>query len=378
MKKFTKGYTSNAMVITDTKEFMAITIEKYYWLPRLRFIWNTLYKANRQLSVFQSYDFMYELWKNSPVYWLMNKEWPIFYLVRDKGKPCLIAPLCRKSNGTFEIMGNKNGCEYCDLIYAEGAELRRYVGKLLEYLNSSISFVRVKEESLLYKTFVDESNMKPIGDDKCTNIFLPNSYEEYYKGLSSSMRQNLRTAFNRLKREGHDVRVRVITPEGKCVSWGYDEMEAVQQDSVTYHVAQETETTATEDFDQMLALYYQRHAERYGENTSKMKMWYVKHLNFVTKSLQKLHSAMNVMLYIDNELAAFMGGFSNQGDGGYVVPRLSIQGTYGFYSPGMLLVNETARYLIDRTDKRNLDLSLGTESYKVKMGGGNMLQCALS
>lgn len=349
---------------------MSLTIEKYYWLPKLKHVWNTLYKANRNLSVFQSYDFMYNFWKNSPIYWMINKEIPVFYLVKANGVPCMIAPLCRKANSTFEIMGNKNGCEYCDFIYAEDANVELYVNELLEYLQSNIVFVRVKETSILYKAFVGKENMKETGEDMCINIALPNAYEEYYKSLSSSTRQNLRTAFNRLKREGHNVSLRVITNDGKCVSWGYEEMQAVQQDSVTYHELELTETTINQDFAQMLALYYQRHAERYGEKTSKLKIWYMRHLNFVTHSLRMLDSAMNVMLFIDNKLAAFMSGFVSYGESNYIVPRLSIQGACGFYSPGMLLVNETARYMIGRTNNRNLDLSLGTETYKTKMGGG--------
>lgn len=82
---------------------------------------------------------------------------------------------------------------------------------------------------------------------------------------------------------------------------------------------------------------------------------------------------MNIMLYIDNELAAFMGGLTSQGEEDYIVPRLSINSKYGFYSPGMLLVNETVRYMINKTSIRNLDLSLGTETYKSKMGGVKFL-----
>ncbi len=78
------------------------------------------------------------------------------------------------------------------------------------------------------------------------------------------------------------------------------------------------------------------------------------------------------MNYVNNNrenVAAFMGGLTSQGEENYIVPRLSINSKYRFYSPGMLLVNETARYMINKTSIRNLDLSLETETYKSKMGG---------
>lgn len=53
----------------------------------------------------------------------------------------------------------------------------------------------------------------------------------------------------------------------------------------------------------------------------------------------------------------------------YVVPRLSINDEFGFYSPGMLLLNETVKHFIAETDVRHLDLSQGEEPYKYKMGG---------
>ena len=98
-------------------------------------------------------------------------------------------------------------------------------------------------------------------------------------------------------------------------------------------------------------------------------MWYMKNINFMTESLRHMHSSMSVMLFIDNELAAFMSGLKSPGESDYIIPRLSINGKYSFYSPGMLLVNETVRYLIEKTSNRNLDLSLGTENYKTQMGG---------
>lgn len=346
-----------------------ITITRYTFLPKLKSIWNELYKGNSTLSVFQSYEFIYNYWKNSWVYFLTHGEIPIFYLILEDGIPKMIAPLCKKRDGSFEIMGYKNGFEYCDFIYADNTNVEKYVSKLLNQLNRKIVFVRIKEDSMLYKSFVGKNNMRDLGESVCINVSLPDNYNDYYKRLSSSVRQNLRTAFNRLKRDGHTTSLKVIKSDGNCVSWTYEEMGTLPSTGIVYHERSQSDSSIDTDFSQMLALYYQRHKERYGERTSKLKMWYMKNINFMTESLRHMHSSMSVMLFIDNELAAFMSGLKSPGESDYIIPRLSINGKYSFYSPGMLLVNETVRYLIEKTSNRNLDLSLGTENYKTQMGG---------
>ena len=349
-----------------------LTVERHFWLPKLRNAWQELYEANSALTVFQSYEFMSNFWKNSWVYCATHREFPMFYLIREDGIPRMIAPLCKKHDGTYEIMGNKNGCEYCDFVYAENAHVVLYVDALLKRLQRKVRFARIKEDSLLYKALEGNNCMKMQREDICVNIPMPNNYETYYKSLSSSVRQNLRTSFNRLKRDGHSISVKVLHDGKQVETWSFDNLESLQTSVVEYTRQEQNEQEGDKDFTKMLALYYQRHAERYEEQTSKLKMWYMKHLNFVTISLRHMRSAVNVMLFVDNELAAFMGGLVSDGEGALTVPRLSINGKFGFYSPGMLLVNETARYLIDRTENHNLDLSLGTEEYKMKMGGVNL------
>lgn len=49
--------------------------------------------------------------------------------------------------------------------------------------------------------------------------------------------------------------------------------------------------------------------------------------------------------------------------------RLAIDTKYSFYSPGLILVNELIKYMIDKTAYRVLNLGQGTEKYKYDMGG---------
>jgi CelD/BcsL family acetyltransferase involved in cellulose biosynthesis len=74
------------------------------------------------------------------------------------------------------------------------------------------------------------------------------------------------------------------------------------------------------------------------------------------------------VLFVNNSPIAYMAGLYDERQKAYYVPRLCINDEYGRYSPGIILVNETAKYLIDH-GATLLDLMEGDEKYKLAMGG---------
>lgn len=75
---------------------------------------------------------------------------------------------------------------------------------------------------------------------------------------------------------------------------------------------------------------------------------------------------MHVVLYINNKMAAFCSGYLRGGR--YVIPRLSINMDYKFYSPGILLLNELTKKAYNASELQIIDLALGIEKYKIQMG----------
>ena len=71
---------------------------------------------------------------------------------------------------------------------------------------------------------------------------------------------------------------------------------------------------------------------------------------------------------ISKIIAAFWGGLINKSGDYIIVPRLAINDKYGWYSPGIVLINETMKTL-ENTKIKYFDLSMGTENYKLVMGG---------
>ena len=74
------------------------------------------------------------------------------------------------------------------------------------------------------------------------------------------------------------------------------------------------------------------------------------------------------ILASDNKPIAYMAGLYNEQQKIYYVPRLCINDVYKKYSPGIILVNETIKYLINQGTSV-LDLMEGDELYKIAMGG---------
>lgn len=200
---------------------MVLKISKTYWLPKLKSQWIKLYSANTNLSAFQAYEFVLRFWRNYYVYCIRRREIPVFYLIEEEDEPRFIAPLCKKADGTYVIFGSENGCEYCDFIYAIDADVHHYVSVLMLKIKAPIVFQRVRESSKLYEACKRISGFRQGPSIVNVNIALPERHTDYIKSLSKSMRQNIRTAYNRLNKDGH--KLSLMTLHGNnAYSYSYD------------------------------------------------------------------------------------------------------------------------------------------------------------
>lgn len=198
---------------------------------------------------------------------------------------------------------------------------------------NEVEFVKIDERSPLAKFLTD--NVK-----KTSNVLIaiPKDHENYIALLSKSVRQNIRTAYNRLKTDSHEIKLDVY-------SGGDDNL----------------------PIGEILGLYSRRHNDRYGVKTGLLKKWFLKTQSFATRYYRYAPNAITFMLYIDDKPAAFMSGLRSKNR--LVVPRLSIDNDFKRYSPGVVLVVEVIKYLQQNTEIDVLDLSQGEEGYKFQLGG---------
>lgn len=294
--------------------------------------WENLYTVTPEVSPFLHPDAMKIAVRYFYPYYLAWKCRPIFAIYTEDDKPKAIIPLLKFLNGSYKLFGNVNGFNECGCVYTDIQSLKNSI-VLLKSQIGSFGLARIDERSPL-ATFAPD-NCKTTAN---VAISLGDSFDEYFKSLSSSVRQNVRTAYNRLSKDGYMFDCKAFIGGGNHLP-------------------------VTEIID----LYCNRHQGRYGVSTSSLKRWFLKHQNFATRFYRYSPNALSFYLTIDGRPAAFLSGLFTKER--LIVPRLSINEEFRRYSPGMILVCETIKYLINSTSIRILDLNQGEEEYKYKLGG---------
>ena len=170
-------------------------------------------------------------------------------------------------------------------------------------------------------------------------ITVDSNFDEWFKSLSRSVRQNIRTAFNRLERDG---------------------------------VAYELLVGNTPQLAKMaLDLYCNRQKETYlsGCRLKKsLKAGQIRHSNSVTAALSSSDEATHVVLMAGGKVAACMSCLIGGADGNaYAVPRLAINTDFRFYSPGYVMIHEFLRRATASGRSVTLDLGRGLEKYKLDL-----------
>lgn len=313
----------------------------YHNLSKLRREWIELYNSNPNLSPFVEYDYFKRTIKYFWYYFFAKRCHIKYYLIRHNDSPILIAPILFFSNGKKELFANINGYNYCDFIYKNCSETNDAI-KLLYDNIGMFDIYKIRENSTLIKNIPYSSySVVQISN---VRIDFSQNYDQYYHTLSKSVRQNLRTSYNRLNRAKCSFKLKIVCGGKKDNSF----------------------------FNDVINLYCKRHEKKYNVKHSFIKQYLLKHHHFATENYKKSANAITFGLYIDGKLASFMSGIvSMQNE--FIVPRLSINDDLLFYSPGMILINEVIKYLINNTEINVLDLSQGEEEYKYKMGGSQHL-----
>lgn len=273
----------------------------------------------------------------------------------DSGKVVFIFPICKEKNEKLHVLGSKECFDYVDAFYLtdDAKEIGKAWQELLHYLSEhypgkTLNWKFLGDESLswyyLKKNGVIDS-AKANSTIYSVRIFKAQSHEEYFDHLGKKAKQNVRTAYNRLNRDGHDYNM-------KAFQKGDGSLDSAEGKKV---------------FSKCLDVYIKRQTEKYGKNPLYSSVSY-RHFNYVTKSIQE-ENGIILALFIDGEIAAFMGGYVNANSESIEIPWLAMDEKFAFYSPGMILVNEVMKYLHETDALNTLDLCRGTEKYKLDMGG---------
>ena len=318
---------------------MPISVFKYKCLADSQKDWAHLYNSNDELSPCCSFDFSKAICSDL-VYRMKARIKPEVFGISMNGNVVMIAALAKCSDG-YRMLADCNGSEYNQLTYSKDLSidnLARCIRALREYIHTPLIFNMLPSwgGNLQALNQLGATTLRLI--DNATIRLAPfgNDHSTYIASLSKNARQNLRTAYNRLQRDGYVAQLHV------------------------------TSKVTVQQLSKAIDLYSSRHAIRYGISDSWLRRFYLKHFNYSTKALQNSPEARHAILTINGELAAFMMGYERNGR--WIIPRLSVDDKWKFYSPGILLIDKVTEWLQTNRSNPELDLALGNEPYKYQMG----------
>lgn len=287
-----------------------------------------------------------------------------FFIVYQDSTPILIAPLRIRKN-CVSVFGTLEQFNMSDFVYdiQDVSLLACAIKELLLYLkkrvfhdkNFSFLWWYLYDGALSYKALQKLANDGVIQNAKRpemvqnVQIPLPDSYDSYFNGLSKHARQNVRTAYNRISRDNHTLAFHLYSADSADPQMLSQMRKALRQ---------------------YTRIYLNRLVERYHYS---WKSYYRKLLKTKYNNLKFRPSATSTRFFVDvtldGEIAAYAKCYTDKTHRKVMVPELAIDKKWGFYSPGLIVVNELAKRLIQMGNIDYLSLGRGEEAYKYVMGG---------
>ncbi len=316
-------------------------------LSQLESSWRQLNENNPYILPFQTFEFNESMLAYSKFGLRRIGLKPCFFeVINNKMETEFIIPLyVKKYRGSYKafLFGDFSPASYSDIIYSEKSHFED-----LEYIFNLISrkfgivhyiFNKVNETSMLNASLRDFAKQEQILP--CVEIAIVESYERYFLGLSKSTRQSIRSSKNKLTRDGLDFRV----------------------------VFYDRQNIEPDVFNACMKIYNKRKISKAdGYIMSRLIAFAKTRFNPVTQAIKTGQNNFISILYIDNQIASFCGGLSIK-NSRITIPYLSMDSGYSKYSPGGLLISETMRYLIEKSNYHFFDLGRGDEDYKYRYGG---------
>lgn len=319
-----------------------ISIQCCKQFKKVESIWRLLWKDGNA-TIYQSPEYIKMVCKYFFPYKFILRKTPCFIVFYEDETPIMILPLFKSwFKKSYILFGYKAGCGYLDAVYSKSMTLKK-MEKCFEVLYRAkgirdIQVYHVKEDSLLGQYILQ--TQKVIQESVCTTIALPESFDEYNASLSKNSRQNIRTAYNRLEKQEkkHELEI-------------YD-----------------ASKTPKKLRSSLLRLYADRQVLHYKKAGGFLYRLFIRFIDIGTKLQTKYEGRSRVfVLKIDGKVAAYFDAIYT--DYSIVIPRLAIQEEFNWFSPGIILLNESIKVLCAEKEIRVIDLTHGAERYKLAMGG---------
>lgn len=327
------------------------TIEYYTTktIHSIKDIWLELEKG-KDMTYFQSYD-----WNIFITHYQLNNNFyfeNIIYVVKDSGIAVLIAPLFlikRRykliNRKACYFLGRNGWSDYLNFIYKEFDT--KSVDYLLDYICQKYCihdfyFEQIKDNSEIYNYLVNRK-AQILYRTNCVNLKLSNfTIPEYNNILSKNTRQNIRTAYNRIKKDGLKITINfndTFIEKSLCESI---RNERVVKKNIENNILKILKNKIR----RLLSLPYPQYLPFYNSSNSK---------------IISIYERDNLMAYFNYGIDSYHHTI--------VIMAVGTNEKYSRYSPGILLMHSYIEYLLTNKKYFILDFTRGNEKYKYSLGG---------
>ena len=326
--------------------------------------WERLQMGN-DMTAFQGYEWNVLLCEEFFSYSynrLLCELW-IYEVVND-GKRLLIAPLIvQKHSLKLSWAGRKKG------IYILG------IGSYSDYLNLIYDCYE-EDVFILLRTALDaDFNKIPLyinnlredtkiqielqdrfeSYDKIVSVYvdIPNNKEDYLSLLSKNTKQNLRTAFNRMEKDGLEYTLEYYSGQ-------IDKLDVIDRLFMLHTARMKTKSNKYEG-----SGIHKLSGQLLMKNKSRKEKQY----NIVRSSMQRMKNSLTVIVKCNGIIVGYLYGLTDHNT--FRVMHNSFSEEYKFYSP---MFRGSFDFILQEIEQqqfglRQIDFTRGTEEYKYRLGG---------
>ena len=330
-------------------------------------------ECGNDMTAFQSFDWnklLVEQWLSDSFNRVFSKLY-IYIQMDERNYPYIIAPVfvqkytigfswVGRHKGIY-ILGDSSYSDYLNFIYTcvDINELRNMISKIKQDLSDNgrvpLYLNCIREKTLLYQAIMSVQNEK-YKEVKSVYINIPKTEDEFYRSLSKHTRQNLRTARNRLEKDGKTYRMEIL--HGRQSGSFANSLDEIH----TKRVKSKNRNQQTDSLRKISRFFMNKHLEK------KQRQY-----NIVVESMQSNEASYYCIVYIDDNIVGYLYGLA---DGKAIrIMQNCFDEEYKYYSPLFCGSYDAISTEINCAVKRyeEFDFTRGDEEYKYKLGGQEVL-----
>lgn len=330
-------------VISNEKDFEVLR-EKWVHLSQ-----------GKNMTYFQSYDWNVLLYRN----WHNNLYNRLFSKVIIYESDNIIAPLIiQRFNVSLGRLGRKAGIyflgtdsysDYIDFIYSDvnGLDcLLEYIKKDNKRLHLFLKFI--SQDSLTNK-YIPSRTKKY--SDVCVYIKIEDNIQNYNSKLSKHTRQNLRTAFNRMKKDGVQYEYEIKKKPLSDIE--IEELSKIHLDRVLNK--NKIDTSSIKRKISSTILYWRL---KYNEINN----------NIIKDAMKSQNNSFTLIVKLNKKVVGYLYGFVEE-SGVIRICQNCFNEEYKFYSPVFRACYDFICNCCGDNNYKEIDFTRGNEEYKYKLGG---------